>query len=102
VKVYAYAPSEGLLTYAVVRQTPTIIVVAGRVADQVVARSDLDVGGWFWRTPAGAINGFLAKADAVLADPARRAHHAGWRAARVVAQRTLTQLPAPRRRSRTR
>jgi hypothetical protein len=91
--VYAYSASSGVEKCRVIRATASAITVATGISGQVVRRADLDVqGARYFTTSRLAIEAFVAKAQAAIADASRKEHHAGWRGALADAHKRLEEL----------
>jgi hypothetical protein len=72
--------------------TQDAVTVAVGASGEIVRRAELDAPcARYFSDPLRAITAFIAKAEAALADAARRQHHAGWRGALVDARRCLQE-----------
>jgi len=93
--VYAYSTASGIEKRRVERSTADSVTLAAGVSAQILRRSELDAPtGYYFTDPRLAIQAFVAKAEATLADESRRKHHAGWRAALADAHKCLEALAA--------
>jgi len=80
--VYTYSAASGVEKRGVVRASDDAVTVAVGCSGEVVRRSELDgPAARYFTDPLLAIQAFVAKAKAALADASRRQHHAGWKAA---------------------
>lgn len=79
--VYTYSACLGVEERPLIRATrDAVTVVVSGISGEVVRRRDLDApGARYFTTPRAAVEAFVAKAEATLADASRTEHHAGWR-----------------------
>lgn len=93
-RVYAYSACSGVEERDVLRETPYAVTIASGISGEVVRRRDLDApGARYFTTPRAAVEAFVAKAEAALADASRAEHHAGWREVLAEARARLEVLP---------
>ena len=91
--VYAYSPSCGVEERRLLRESGEAVTVATGISGEVVRRSDLDApGARYFTTPRAAVEAFVAKAEAALADASHAEHHAGWREVLAEARARLEAL----------
>ena len=79
--LYQYWASSGIETCRVERCTATSVTVPTEISGEVIRRTEIDVpGGRYFTTPTAAIEAFIAKAEAALAEPTRnsRSDRSGW------------------------
>ena len=88
--VYTYSAVSGVEKRGVLRASDDVVTVAVGCSGEVVRRADLDgPAARYFTDPQLAIQAFVTKAKAALADASRRQHHAGWKSALVVASKCL-------------
>lgn len=93
--VYTYSAASGVEKRGVVRVSDNAVTVAVGCSGEVVRRSELDApAARYFTDPLLAIQAFMTKAKAALADASRRQHHAGWRAALTDASKRVVELSA--------
>ncbi len=91
--VYTYSAASGIEKRGVVRAADEAVTVAAGCSGEIVRRADLDVPtARYFTDPLLAIEAFVTKAKAALADASRRQHHADWRGALVDASKRLEDL----------
>jgi hypothetical protein len=91
--VYTYSAVTGVEKRGVVNASADAVTVAVGISGEVVRRSELDSpSARYFTDPFAAIQAFIVKAEAALADAARRKHHKDWRAALADAQKRLEGL----------
>ena len=91
--VYTYSAVTGVEKRGVLRASADAVTVAVGISGEVVRRAELDApSARYFTDPFAAIQAFIGKAEAALADAARRKHHKGWRAALADAQKRLEGL----------
>lgn len=91
--VYAYSTATGVEKRPVIGATLDSVTIASGLSGHVVRRSALDTpDGWYFTTARKAIEAFVAKAHAALADASREQHHAGWRKMLSAARKQLEAL----------
>lgn len=94
-RVYSYSAATGVEPHAVASSRTETIVVQCGISGMVMRRSELDEpDGYYFTSPVLAVEAFVAKAKAALADSSRAAGHAGWRKALGDAQEILCQIQA--------
>ena len=77
--VYTYSAATGVEKRGVVRVSDDAVTVAVGCSGEVVRRADLDGhAARYFTDPLLAIQSFMTKAKAALADASCRQHHAGW------------------------
>lgn len=88
--IYAYDPSIGVVGHRVLEHRTGHLVRESGFTGERLRLSDLDApSSRYFTTARGAIEAFISKAEAALADKSRAAHHAGWRKALTHARREL-------------
>ena len=88
--VYTYSASSGVEKRGVLSTSKDVVTVAVGCSGEVVRCADLDApAARYFTDPILAIQAFVAKAKAALADASRRQHHAGWRSALADASKCL-------------
>ena len=94
--IYSYAPSSGVEHHTVIERRSDSIVMLSR-EDSFFAmsfpKSELDAGLHYYTTRVRAIEAFIEKAKAALADATRAAGHDGWREALRDARKRLEAVP---------
>ena len=91
--VYTYSSASGVEKRGVVRASDDAVTVAVGCSGEVVRRAELDgPAARYFTDPLMAIQAFVAKAKAALADASRRKHHADWKSALVDASKHLEDL----------
>jgi hypothetical protein len=92
-QIFSYNPVTGVEAYRVHDRDPrrdTIVRINGMFGE-LLQLSELDVAGArYFTTPLRAIEAFVDKAEAALADTSRKAHHKDWRRALADARRDLS------------
>lgn len=94
--VYSYSPASGVETHAVIEHRRDWIVIQPRaqsIFTMLLPKSELDAGRYYYTTREQAVEVFIAKAEAALADKTRAESHDGWRTALRDAQKFLCQKP---------
>lgn len=92
--VYSYSPASGVEAHAVIEHRRDWIVIQPRkqsLFTMLLSKSELDAERCYYTTPERAVEAFIAKAIAALADKKRAKSHDGWRAALRDAQKFLCQ-----------
>ena len=88
--VYTYSAVSGVEKRRVERVTDDAVTVAVGCSGEIVRRAELDApAARYFTDPLLAIQAFVAKAKAALADASRRQHHAGWKSALADASKCL-------------
>lgn len=90
-QIFSYSPATGIEAYRVREQRRDTLVRESGIMGELLRVSELDVAGArYFTTPLRAIEAFVDKAEAALADKSRAAHHKDWRRALVDARRDLS------------
>lgn len=90
-QIFSYSPATGVETYRVRDQRRDTLVRDSGLSGERLQIAELDgAGAHYFTTPLRAIEAFVDKAEAVLADKSRRAHHKDWRRALTDARRDLS------------
>lgn len=89
--VFSYSPVTGVEAHRVRDQRRDSLVRECGLSGEVLRVRELNgPGARYYTTPVLAIEAFIAKAEAALADTSKREHHADWRRALRDAQRDLS------------
>jgi hypothetical protein len=94
--VYSYSPASGVEAFAVIEHRRDWIVIQPRaesIFTMLLSKSELDAGRYYYTTRERAIEAFIAKAEAAIADKVRAKSHDGWKDALRDAQKFLCQKP---------
>jgi hypothetical protein len=97
--VYSYSPASGVETHAVIEHRRDWIVIQSRaqsIFTMLLPKFELDAGRYYYTTRERAVEAFIAKAEAALADKARAKSRDGWKDALRDAQKFLSQKPRAR------
>ena len=88
--VYTYSAVSGVEKRGVLHASGDVVTVAVGCSGEVIRRAELDgPAARYFTDPLLAIQAFMAKAKAALADASRRQHHAGWKSALADANKCL-------------
>ena len=88
--VYTYSAASGVEKRGVLSASEDAVTVAVGCSGEVVRRTELDApAARYFTDPLLAIQAFVTKAKAALADASRRQHHAGWKSALADASKCL-------------
>lgn len=89
-QLFTYNPATGIEAYRTRDQRRETIVRDSGLSGEVLRIAELNKpGARYFTTTIRAIEAFIDKADAALADPSRKRHHADWRHALGIARRDL-------------